>query len=780
MNRAPLVALAFACAPAAAPQAPVAARSHLASNPVVAENALPAAADWSLSNPSGAVAAYADRTSAAAGESVSIAVSADGGADVTWSLYRLGYYGGGGARLVASGGPVPAPAQPGPSIDAATGLVECAWAPTFALTVDPAWPSGVYLVKVARVDGGGDTYALLVVRDARAADVLVQLPVNTYQAYNEWGGGSLYADSNAGLPHAFKVSYDRPYGGDGTGELMLFDLYMVQWLEAWGYDVTYATNLDLELYPEVLRGRRLFLDIGHDEYWSAPARDALEAAVAGGLNAAFLSADSVYWQVRMEPDAAGNGARTEVCYKDDGLANDPLWGVDNAHATTVWRDPAVGRPENALLGVMSDGWEFVDVPWVVRGAASWLYAGTGLADGDVIPSLVGYESDRRFANGAEPPDLTMLAASPEADGEVRLSLQEAAWHQRPGQGWVFAAGTLHWAWTLARPGVADARVQRMMRNLLAQSGAQPGAAGDTFGAASGWAAADLSAAATSVTTAAAGLAAPWGVAVDGAGAVYVSDATAGTVSRVMSSGAVAVVASQLDGPAGLAADAAGNVYVAESHAGCVRLLAPDGSVATLACGLHFPTGLAATAGGDLYIADTLGNAVAFLPAGGGLSVYAGGAQGFADGSLGSAAFYRPSAVALAPDGTLYVADSGNRAVRRISGGAVDTIAGGAGTTGFGDGAGDAARIEAYGGLAVGPDGAVYASDPGNFRVRRIVPGSAAATTSVSTFAGSGAFGAADGPGGAAQLVLPLGLAFDATGRLWIADLGNGRVRTAVR
>jgi hypothetical protein len=251
----------------------------------------------------------------------------------------------------------------------------------------------------------------------------------------------------------------------------------VKWAESRGYDLVYVTNVDLDRDPELLARQRLFLSVGHDEYWSGRARDALEAAVASGTSVAFLSGNSMYWQVRFEP-ARGSGAprRTMVCYKTPG--RDPLRGT--AQETVRFRDAPVNRPENALLGLMYTCWDRADTGWTVAGAHHWIYEGTGVKDGDVIPGIVGYETDRVVDDPRwpTPAGTVRLSHSPVADMVTgRQDAQEAAIREpRPGQ-FVFAAGTIEFVWGLARDGVADRRVQRMADNVFQRAGLDPASGG---------------------------------------------------------------------------------------------------------------------------------------------------------------------------------------------------------------------------------------------------------------------------------------------------------------
>ena len=120
--------------------------------------------------------------------------------------------------------------------------------------------------------------------------------MNTYNAYNNWGGSSLYGYHGRAKLQGNQVSFNRP-------PCTIFNNWeapFVTWAESNGYELEYASNMDLELRPEILKNYRLILSVGHDEYWSAPMRDSLEKFIAEGGNAAFFSGNSVCWQVRWD------------------------------------------------------------------------------------------------------------------------------------------------------------------------------------------------------------------------------------------------------------------------------------------------------------------------------------------------------------------------------------------------------------------------------------------------------------------------------------------------
>jgi hypothetical protein len=444
-------------------------------SPVQLENQRAGGDGWQLHHraPVGMLEGYTGATSVQHGEALDFHVRADGPHSMSWSVWRMGWYGGVQGRLVASGGPVHIDTQVSPS-PTTTGLLECHWPVTFTVQTDASWTSGIYMAKLVR-DDGFDAHVPFVVRaDERKGVGVFQASFTTYQAYNAWGGLSLYD----GSPPAVEVSFDRPFiEGSGAGQYFWFEHYFVIWAESRGFDLTYLTNVDVDRDPSLLLDQRLFLSVGHDEYWSRNEREAVEAALAAGTNLAFFSANSATWQIRLEPSRAdGRRGRTQVCWKRRSHTEDPLRGTPLE--TTMWRSPPLNQPESELLGVEFTAWEFrggervSGDSWIVAGSTAWPYEGTGVKDGDVIPGIVGYETDRTDAS--TPHSTVVLARSPVIDVSGRSDVQEGAVRDVASGAFVFAAGTMEWSWGLSKPGIADQRVQRITENVLRRAGLEPG------------------------------------------------------------------------------------------------------------------------------------------------------------------------------------------------------------------------------------------------------------------------------------------------------------------
>ncbi len=417
---------------------------------------------------------YADKTSINKGEAISFKVSTSR-ARYNLDVYRMGWYGGTGASLKLSVANLPGQNQPVPTPQAGTGLIAANWATSYTLQTDANWVSGFYLVKLTS-SAGDESYIDFVVRDdSQQADIVYQIAFNTYQAYNKWGGKSLYDyQSNGG--RAYKVSFDRPYDSwSGSGQFFDGDYNMIRFLESQGYNITYVSSVDVESNPGVLNGRKVFLSNFHDEYWSMNMRNNLIAARDRGMDLAFFDSNNMYWQVRFESSASGVANRVLVCYKDDpadGPPKDPIAATNPSLDTTQFRLSPVNQPENAVLGVMFESlFDYgASFPWVVANASHWVYAGTELQNGQAIPGLVGYEYDKVWSNGQGPANLQILAASPVVDANGISSTSHATIYQAASGALVFSAGTNYLPWKVDdndyQQHGADPKVKQIVRNVL--------------------------------------------------------------------------------------------------------------------------------------------------------------------------------------------------------------------------------------------------------------------------------------------------------------------------
>lgn len=445
------------------------------------------------------VVGYTSAPSVNKGNSITFKVSVNP-APQTYSMniYRMGWYGGTGATLV---GVVPDQLgikQPECPMDAQTGLTECNWSNSYTLKIPSTWTTGVYIAVIIN-QLGWKTDVLFVVRDDnRAADFLYQLPILTYAAYNNYPAGSLTGkstyDSNSsgvntvvGTSRAVKVSLDRPIhhqfgtwlGTDWS------EIHLVSWLEKMGYNVNYATDLDVHTAsPGFLESYKGIIVGGHGEYWTKSMYDKIELARSAGTNLAFFGANAVHWQVRMEKSSSGIANRVLVCYKDElNISNfDPI--VNPQLKTMKWRD--LGRAEQTLIGVQHDinGWNldtFNQLPFIVKNSSHWVYLGTALKDNSPISHLIGYEVDN-FDDEYPKPSLltptsqTIIGESPFINHSSSDYISQASIYQAPSGAWVFGSGTMSWSWALARQASTsvvtpnavyqNADIQQVTQNIL--------------------------------------------------------------------------------------------------------------------------------------------------------------------------------------------------------------------------------------------------------------------------------------------------------------------------
>ncbi|MFI1766690.1 N,N-dimethylformamidase beta subunit family domain-containing protein [Streptomyces sp. NPDC020800] len=406
-----------------------------------AERDAPGTADWRVrsAGPPEAVAAYTDRVSVTPGQECGLHVSTTA-SSFRVSAFRVGWYGGKQARRIWTSPRIPGRTQPSPRLLSATRTVRADWPAT--LTLDTTgWPEGAYLLRLES-DTGHQRYVPLIVRSVEGTGrtVLLHAPA-TWQAYNRWGGYSLYSGaSGAYADRSLAVSFDRPYDGTGAEKFLVYERSLVVLAERLGIPLAYTTGVDVHRDPSVLYGARTVVCLGHDEYWTPQQREYVTRARDAGTNLAFLGANTCYRRVRLE-DEQGAGDRTVVCYKTS-YRSDPYYSSAPELVTTDYRSPPAADPESSLTGVLYEGYP-VDAPYVVHAADHWLYEGTGVRRGDSFAHLVGVEYDRVTPAFPTPGQLEITAHSPVAAGG-RPSHSDSAYYTAPGGAAVFATGTMRW------------------------------------------------------------------------------------------------------------------------------------------------------------------------------------------------------------------------------------------------------------------------------------------------------------------------------------------------
>ena len=442
------------------------------------------------------VEGYTNQLSYQAGDEIRFHVSTTA---PTWSMEisRLGAE----TTTVETIADLPGAAHPIPANASSHG---CGWPVAHRFTVPQEWRSGYYEATLRVSDNGGEFTQrnrrtaegrlFFVIRPAvpgRDAKILLQLATNTYNAYNNWGGHSLYAYHARNKLQGTRVSFDRP----SAGQFRTWELPFVAWAERNGYVLDYAVNSDLEFRPELLEHYSLVLSVGHDEYWSAAMRDHLEAFIRDGGHVAFFSGNTCCWQVRSEDDG-----RALVSYKQAWVLDPVFQTGDHRLLSTAWSHHLVQRPENTLTGVgfLHGGYhrshgQFMDGPaaFTVHRPDHWVFAGSGLKQGESFGgqnTIVGYECDgcelvwkdgRPMATHRDgtPESFVVLGTCP-----ARWHPDDALWYDRfprdvegrpatgnavmgtyTNGGTVFTAGTTDWAHGL---GGNNPAVEQITRNIL--------------------------------------------------------------------------------------------------------------------------------------------------------------------------------------------------------------------------------------------------------------------------------------------------------------------------
>jgi VCBS repeat-containing protein len=507
------------------PQARAKAASQLAAatdtNPIVLENQKPGnpESEWGIVGAGDSnIEGFATDISVNRGSTANFKINTNSN-NYRIDIYRMGYYGGMGARKVATIQRTGLQNQPAPLRDAATGAVDAGnWAVSASWAVPADAVSGVYIAKLVRQDGTpGQNHIPFIVRDdSSQSDIIFQTADTTWQAYNGWGGANLYGGNGPatgqGGGRAFAVSYNRPIatrGGVGTfagpqDYLFGAEYAAISWLEENGYDVSYMAGVDADRHGSLLLNHKLYLDVGHDEYWSGQQRTNVEAARDAGVNLAFWSGNEVYWRTRWGTAFSADGTpyRTLICYKE-------TWANSSIDPSSEWtgtfRDPRFsppavggGSPENALTGTIfqvddvGNNLQAITIPHDDANLRFW--RNTSVANlqpgqtATLTKNYLGYEWDEASDNGFDPAGLIRLSSTTLPVSTYLLdygnttgpgtSTHNLTLYRAPSGALVFGAGTVYWAWGLSdnhdlQVTPTDARVQQAMINLFADMGIQP-------------------------------------------------------------------------------------------------------------------------------------------------------------------------------------------------------------------------------------------------------------------------------------------------------------------
>ena len=505
------------------PAAPVQAAC---ANPIVCENQLPGTPQsvWDVSDYSTAIQGFADPFSVNIGNSINFKIESPA-SSYKVDIYRMGYYGGDGARLITSLTPdiTVSQNQPACNTNTVTGLVDCGnWSVSATWNVPTTAVSGVYFARIYRTDGtsGANQIPFVVTDNSSHSDILFMTSDETWQAYNDWGGYSLYSGTATGSPwccsgldpgRAVQVSYNRPFATrydsispNGQDFFFYAEFPMIQFLEKNGYDISYASQMDVAQpgAASMIEQHKMLMNTGHSEYWDASDMGNITSARNAGVNLALFTGNTAWWKTRWANSQYGNERdRTLITYKEslDSTQSDP---ADPPTWTGAWRDPRFsppgdgGQPENALTGQL---WEvnccsYADtVPSAYSKLRLWRNtAVASLQSGQTytMPSeTLGYEWDSDVDNGFRPAGEIDMSQTCQKVLEKLYTVTEElvsdiacnslTLYRAASGALVFDAGTIQWAWGLESDHDGDSQnppdpaMQQATINLLADMGVQP-------------------------------------------------------------------------------------------------------------------------------------------------------------------------------------------------------------------------------------------------------------------------------------------------------------------
>lgn len=366
----------------------------------------------------------------------------------------------------------------------------CGWSQTYAFAITSLFPPGLYHAEIN--GSSGKLWTMFFIRDTsstRHARIAIDFPTNTWQAYNTFGGKSLYTFNSTNGVASQKVSFSRPYDVPmGTGQYRYWGDGLIPFLESEGDPYDFYTDQEIDSVGALLDAYDVLFIYPHDEYWTLGKRRAIERFVARGGRLIILGGNTCWWQARYERNDS-----LLVCYKSGTL--DPLAGIQDSLVTTNWYSRPLYDPENRITGV-----SYLEGGYVNQGTClprslgygcygafntnHWAYAGTNLTDGNrfgYASRIVGYEVDGalfQWVNGIPtvtgtdqtPANYTILGLSPsiKQDG-VSKGHGTMGIYRSPGGGWVFNAATINWVYGLMIDTIVTKITHNVLRHFLANT-----------------------------------------------------------------------------------------------------------------------------------------------------------------------------------------------------------------------------------------------------------------------------------------------------------------------
>jgi hypothetical protein len=500
-------------------------------NPIACENSKPGdpPGDWQIKGIGDkTIQGFATAMSVNPGETENFKIDTEA-SKYNIRILRLGYYEGDGARVIE---PAFKPSaklpqeQPSCMHEKSTGLTDCGnWAVSASWKVPSDAVSGLYMAELEREDTGGESQIFFVVKNEEShSSIVVKTSDATWEAYNAYGGNSLYSCTNEWCPEAnpapegykaaYAVSYNRPFDGSietdaGQSAPFYAEYQMIRFLERNGYDVSYLAQPDIQAHPELLKNHKTFVSSGHDEYWSAGERTAVEAAREAGVNLAFFSGNEVFWKTRYGPSMEGTQNRTLLTYKETHF-NGPKDPEEPNVATSSWGDArfksgGAAKPPNSLTGqyfLVNAGTSDIKVPGTFAKLRFWRNTAVSkLAANETLTlspgtGTLGYEWDVDADNGFRPAGRISLSSTTVnglqtfTDYGTKTANETMATHslslyRAPSGALVFGSGTVDWSWGLDNTNAwdvyttdpsenpADPTMEQATVNLFADMGAQP-------------------------------------------------------------------------------------------------------------------------------------------------------------------------------------------------------------------------------------------------------------------------------------------------------------------
>jgi Domain of unknown function (DUF4082)/Bacterial Ig domain len=490
-------------------------------NPIVCENELPGTpqSTWDIPSTDGStIYGFTDPFSVNIGQSINFKIDT-AASSYKIDIYRMGYYGGDGARLITSLTPniSVSNSQPACSTNTTTGLVDCGnWGVSATWAAPTTAVSGVYFARIYS-STDANLIPFVVTNNASTSAIIYSTSDETWQAYNQWGGYSLYVGTATGSPwccsaldpgRAVQVSYNRPFGDrfvTPEDYLWYAEFPMIEYLEENGYNVTYITQSDISGSggAALIEQHKIFMMSGHSEYFDAGDRASITAARNAGVDLAFFSGNLMWWKTRWTTSQYSSEAdRTLITYKEslDTQQSDP---DDPPTWTGAWRDPRFAgsgddsdNPENSLTGQL----------WMVNccsynDTVSGQYAQDAIWRNTAVASLkpgqvhtmpeetLGYEWDSDIDNGDRPAgeidmsktceDVAQLLLTPDEEIGPGNACNSLTLYRASSGALVFDAGTVQWSWGLfsgdhdGDDPAPDPAMQQATVNLLAMMGVQP-------------------------------------------------------------------------------------------------------------------------------------------------------------------------------------------------------------------------------------------------------------------------------------------------------------------